>query len=366
MSKNSKKNKRKFDLKSAIALLLLLAIVLSASTYAWFTANRVVTVSNIDVHIDAKDGIQISADGITWKTQLTTDDITDAINTYASATNQLPKTIEPVSTVGDITSGKLQMYYGKINSDTSGNYTVWSQKIDTTTEGKGTDATATDGTVIADGKYIAFDIFLKVNTDQSKILLGPSSTVVWKENGSTGLQNAARVAFIKEGTQADGQASSVYQAISASSAPLATTPSTDLTATETYIWEPNCDSHVATAISAAKSYGIIDDSATQITESPLTYYGVNQAIAETAAVDLSTAMKGGDTTRFTAVTPTYSTVSTYNTLSADADLKTAFGLGTGVTKMRIYMWVEGQDVDCEDYVSGSDLTFNLEFKLPEA
>ena len=29
--------------------------------------------------------------------------------------------------------------------------------------------------------------------------------------------------------------------------------------------------------------------------------------------------------------------------------------------MRIYMWIEGQDVDCENNASGGDLTFNLQF-----
>ena len=59
----SKKTKRKFDLKSAILILLLLAALLTASTYAWFTANKVVTVSDIDVHIEAQNGLQISANG---------------------------------------------------------------------------------------------------------------------------------------------------------------------------------------------------------------------------------------------------------------------------------------------------------------
>ena len=32
-----------------------------------------------------------------------------------------------------------------------------------------------------------------------------------------------------------------------------------------------------------------------------------------------------------------------------------------VTKVRIYMWIEGQDVDCEDYASYGDITFDLKF-----
>ena len=30
-------------------------------------------------------------------------------------------------------------------------------------------------------------------------------------------------------------------------------------------------------------------------------------------------------------------------------------------KIRIYMWLEGQDVDCEDNASYGDISFKLEF-----
>ena len=36
-------------------------------------------------------------------------------------------------------------------------------------------------------------------------------------------------------------------------------------------------------------------------------------------------------------------------------------LSAGVTKIRVYMWVEGQDVDCENGASGTDITFDLQF-----
>ena len=35
----------------------------------------------------------------------------------------------------------------------------------------------------------------------------------------------------------------------------------------------------------------------------------------------------------------------------------------GITKVRVYMWVEGQDVDCEDKASGGSLSFNLAFSI---
>ena len=41
--------------------------------------------------------------------------------------------------------------------------------------------------------------------------------------------------------------------------------------------------------------------------------------------------------------------------------KQVLHLQAGITKVRIYMWVEGQDVDCENNASGGDLLYNLQF-----
>ena len=70
-------------------------------------------------------------------------------------------------------------------------------------------------------------------------------------------------------------------------------------------------------------------------------------------------MTGKDSTNFSSVTTTA-------TPTAMTDTANIFSLAQGVTKVRVYMWVEGQDIDCEDTVSGSDITFKLEFKLPDA
>lgn len=111
MSKK-RENKRKVDLKSAILLLLLLAILLTASTYAWFTANKTVTVDDIDVRIEAQNGLQISANGVDWKSIVTVNDLLNAA--YTDNTNQIPSVIEPVSTIGDVTNGKMQCIMVKL------------------------------------------------------------------------------------------------------------------------------------------------------------------------------------------------------------------------------------------------------------
>jgi hypothetical protein len=45
------------------------------------------------------------------------------------------------------------------------------------------------------------------------------------------------------------------------------------------------------------------------------------------------------------------------------DYVKAFTVGSGITKMRIYMWVEGQDVDCENAASYDDIDFNLQLTV---
>ena len=67
-------------------------------------------------------------------------------------------------------------------------------------------------------------------------------------------------------------------------------------------------------------------------------------------------MKGTDTTRTSEITPDIVTTEGYA-----GDYKQVFNLKAGVTKIRVYMWIEGQDVDCENNASGTDISFNLQF-----
>ena len=61
--------------------------------------------------------------------------------------------------------------------------------------------------------------------------------------------------------------------------------------------------------------------------------------------------------KFDSVTPDFKTT---------AGNRTAFEftqLPVGVTKIRVYMWIEGQDIDCENTASGGQVKFNLGFTL---
>ena len=318
-----RKTNRKKKTNALILLLLISIIMLGTSTYAWFTANQVVTINSIDVKVEASNGLQISTNAAQWKSLITNADIATG---YSGSTNQLPANITNVSTDGVVnqTRGRLNMYKAIVGNDrVTGDY-----NIQTSLE---TDAS---GSV---GNYVAFDVFLRVDKAQS-IYLTTESNVVPKEGSEDrGLKNAARVAFVVLGNGASTDAVATLTGLN------------NNVASRAIIWEPNIESHSDLVQgSVAGEYGV-----TLVSGSNTPYYGVNKEIG--TPVDLKELVNGTNTTDASLVTPNITTKST------NTEYKKAFDLPAGVTKMRIYMWIEGQDIDCENNATGSDISYNLQF-----
>ena len=126
MKKRNKRRNKKRRVLLCLLMLCITGVVLSTSTYAWFTANKTVTVSDINVNVSTANGIQVSVDGFNWNTVITNADITGAVTTYPAAKNQLPATgnsLSPVSTIGEIDTqtGFMKMFSGEIIGSDSGN-----------------------------------------------------------------------------------------------------------------------------------------------------------------------------------------------------------------------------------------------------
>ena len=322
MAKDNKK--RRGNLKYSILLLLLIAILLITSTYAWFTANQVVSVGTLDVHVQAANGLQISVDAHTWKTSISKDEILAA--TYTGVKNQIPSELTAVSSAKEVSGGLLNMFLGKITSDDTGNPTL--------TATKETDG---DGGNITTGNYIAFNMFLRVD-QTTEIVLTENSEVTFKDT-DRGLQNAARVAFINEGNVTDPSEEATIQK--------------KMDGTSALIWEPNNDIHNSNAITHAnQNYG-----QTITNNQVIPYVGVAQAIAD--GIELKQTITA-DGTNFKDVSVD---MSSGNAKPITEDGLTFLTLQPGVTKIRVYMWVEGQDYDCENGASGSDIRFDMEFSI---
>ena len=232
----------------------------------------------------------------------------------------------PVSTIGtvDSSTGYMDMYRGTVETDlTTGNNILVAEK-----------STEANGTA---GDFVAFDLFFQSSQAQTVYLTSNSSVVA--SGTDKGIQNAARVAFIKEGSVAFGASPADAQVLKGEISKL--------------VWEPNYDVHTPSGVANAQSVYRI--TVGQEGGSKLAYKGVKAPIAEATKIELNSS----DTNYFGDIT-------TVGSVAAGIPTTTyinAFDVAEGVTKVRIYMWIEGQDVDCEDHASGSALTYNLQFSI---
>lgn len=340
-----KKNRNK-KLRSLILLLLLTIVMFGTSTYAWFTANRVVTINSLDVNVDASNGIQISTNGASWKSVITKADITTG---YTGSVNQLPSSVTAVSSDCVPTSaGRINMFSSIIGNDSiTGNYTI-----------KTVQETDTAGT---SGKYIVFDIFLRVDNDQTIYMTGESD-VEFLDDEDRGLKNATRVAFINLGHEDSDASANDITSLNAG------------TSSEIIIWEPNSNAHTTiVSSSVAPDYGVTLTEITAIPDGesepvgtgyfqPVSYRGIASEFS--SPKDLKQIVNGtlyeeGNVTYTSAVTPTI------RTLEDNVEMKEFADLEAGVTKFRVYMWIEGQDIDCENNATGSNIAFKVQFTTEE-
>lgn len=355
------KKQKKSNLKVSLLLLLLAAVLLISSTYAWFIANNTATISTINVKVETVEGIQISVDADNWKDTISNADITGAGATYDKAVNQLPGILKPVSSgasSANVTESKLDMFNvtavdsGETSSDNVGRKKMVSTK-----------ATDTHGTT---GDYITFDVFFNLQSSEAKDLyLTSNSNVIWdsvragadtnaKYKDDKGLQNSARIAFMvfNNSKEADPPTAQnwTYTAGGENS---------------TFVlWEPNADAHTTGAITNATKDAPYDvpheelanlDGETK--KVPLPYSGVKSEFAANQNIYFWNATAANYGTALQAVTPQIATN------AGNTERKKLVTLKPGYTKMRIYMWLEGQDIDCYTKASGTYLNFNLQFEV---
>lgn len=365
MAKNGKKNNNKRRLLLLLVLLLVSVLMLSAATYAWFTSNQTVNVDTLEVKVRSVNGLQISADAIDWKALVTKQNLIDASNgDYNTAVNQFPTYFGNMSTAGNINdNGQMEMFYGVTildkGTDGDGNY-VESYNLTTSRE---TETKCADGSSneCGDGRhFVAFDLFFKLDAKATVKMTANSKVIALGDD--KGIKNTARVAFIKEGnidtnTYAEGTVDAESNTIEGYTLAQQLKIGSAQASGNVVIWEPNMETHtVLGKQNAAKYYGISEAS---IGTSAIEYTGAKAACSNVplAAFGNPSLYTDGDLTDcFTEVTP----ISTPSNNAAPIDF---FEMEAGVTKVRVYFWVEGNDVDAENNATGSDMQLDLEFTI---
>ncbi len=377
-NKKKKNNKRKLLL--LLLLLFVTVLMLSTATYAWFTSNRKVSVEEIQVDVAATGGLEISVDARNWGIRVSKENLLNAVwdGDTVVPNNQMPGTLANVSSFGNVTNGRLDVFLGRTatNDDASMEYLSLNKE----SENDGSCLGNTGSSRCPDDiHFVAFDIFLKLDSDGQEhpdgvpIYLTRNSIV--DESSPRGLRNGTRVAFITEGyVSLDDYYAEDYNYANIQEAQLAST--TDGFANDkVFLWEPNSDVHTASAIDHAKKYYNIEVLGTG--ESAQAYQGAVGACTNipldywnsTAGRDL-TGIKIGENDVsnwnecFKAVTVDKST----KLHDASTKLRTdgafeVLRIQPGVTKVRVYFWIEGNDIDTENMASASDSILNLLFSL---
>ena len=294
----------------ALIMLIISGVSLTTATYAWFTANRKVSVEEIDVKAQASGGIQISADAINWSNEVNLDQL------KAVDTNVIPTTaLKPVTTIGvNGETGKFKFFVGELNE-------------------AGDKVTLTE-TNDADNNYVAFDLYFYSATPQ-KIKFNDATNIIAKNVGGTdaavdkGLKKSIRVGLLVQGNDA-------------TATPDTATALANGTIANQQIWEPNADTHTDYAKNMLGASGI------------MTYMG-----GTAAGSDVATNAE----TNFATVTAATHHLLT-STEAAKYPTGQIFDFQAGITKVRVYAWIEGQDIDCEDTASlGTGVGITLSFEL---
>ena len=401
MSRKKAKSKRKSELKIIFFIILIAAMLFIVSTYAWFSTQRNVSITNLSGTVQVAEGLEISLDALNWANGIVLGTNKDAgeldliEDAYEGNNNYVPTEMLPASTLGLVTENMtgLNMLRGKLTN------TKELSEIAILQDANKNMISGQVGFELKYPGYFSFDIFLK-NSSKSNITsdvlqLNYDSSLQIKEGGdaTTGLQNTARVAFVKYGGEAVEGAPGTWTGVSgvndSQAQILANTGAVeggdDVYVTDVAIWEPNANDHV--------EYIVTNNNKITWTSGDATKYAVKTLADGKKGFDINTQMPtyglaeasiGQEIKDIYDWSGTYSNylkkqvvVQTTKTSTADytisegvQNLLSTSDTGTGdsyftiapnsVCRLKIYVWLEGQDVDCINYAShGGGVTINI-------
>jgi hypothetical protein len=379
-NKSKRERKTKSFKRRTLHLVLLLGVtstVFIVATYAWFIGITTVSVDSFKINIQTTPGIEISLDAASFSSSVNiTEETITASNTSTNNHWVGDDGLTTYSSNGKLsTTGHLTFFSKASISASTGGFKLRTEQVDNST-------TEQDG-------YVVFDIFLRntTNANTSTVLTyspddeegvyltynsKASMVATGGATGGDGIENTVRVGFYQIARAAFNADQSLLLSMNCSS-----NANTDnalglcsLQSDNTYtskigdgrgwnwnIWEPNDKKHNTTSVNhftkicrkrtSATAYST--ENCTPITDnSYVTTYAVNDTITATNNVNIYdglndyTANSQGENSLLTVV-GTYT--DTDKSLEADQKSEIFYLAPNSVTKVRVYVWLEGQDVD---------------------
>ncbi len=351
------------------------AMTLIVSTYSWFVGISTVNVSEFNVSISAVDGLQLSLDGSTWTKDTLTISKSAIEQAYNNNTNKWPDSLIPISSSGAMNASvsRIKFYDKQSLTPTAGGYRIVANQIDnyTNTEANG---------------YIVFDLFIKnggggaldSTINGEDIFLSGDSNVYVPVSGTTpnyGAANSIRVGFFRIGYLGINASSQNIQNINCStSGDCGWGPSGASSVRQTHqwnIWEPNANKHTDNLTSyynrACKqrdANGYTDNFCIPLeTGTHKVTYSIQDSITSTDEVDIYDGINNNGYTGSSTKLISLNTYKTSDATSNGAGKQKLIELpGNSITKVRVYIWLEGQDIDNYDLITkNQSLTINFGF-----
>lgn len=336
--KDLKKKVRKINRKEAVIIILLFGTLSIFATYAWFSVNLNVRVKTFNMIVTKNNGLSISFDGINFDTfvEISKDAlIRNLVNTYPNNTTQWSSMgLSPVSSNGitNLNSPVFDMFENnggvRYRDRNKQNGFIETSKI-LETERK------------EYSRYIAFDLFFKNETDS------PISDGLYFDNGTevtissdaseemVGLLNSVRIGIVKIGSVSlDASVNEIQNIQCANNC-------------RSIIYEPNSRAHTNLSIERSKKYGI-----NLVNGEKFPTYA---SIRDGGPIYVSNTVSGSPN-----IDPNYFALQ--NTRTESEIGQTLFDLPSGITKARLYLWIEGQDIDSLETDSiGADISVSINF-----
>ena len=397
MSKRNSVKSRK--MKKMITICSLSSLIFVVATYAWFIGMRSVNVSGFEIEIASTDSLLLSLDGEKWDTTVTINEdnfksvsYEGNVNNWANYGTSNPG-LKPISSVGEIDTktSTMKMFEKGSLTATQGGYRLMASRIHNYDKPlNGFNGEIAQGQYTENGGYVAFDLFIRnfsgreyySNLDilnEESIYLTTDSKVKVGSTGvaDTGIENSVRIAFAQIG-RVNGKTTDVDTITGITCATNGTTTGICRTA---QIWEPNNINHVTAALNyydtscrkrdntkeLANSNIALVNSGAYLNENCATVadgdsmptYAIRKEINYTDRVDVYDGEAYNGFTKTTKTTevgnePLYAYdyfTDTEKNLTGTSRPEFISLAPNSITKVRVYIWIEGQDIDNFDFSS---------------
>ena len=321
----------------SIIVIFFLGVLLIFSTYAWFSTSLNVKIKTFNMIVSRNSGLSLSFDAINYGKEIEISEdilINKLVETYPNNLSQWAGNgLIPVSSPG-ITNPNS--YFFDIYKSSGVKY-----KNRNLEKGYITATLSRETKRLSVNSFIAFDLFLKNETGSpisDNLFLEQGTEFIMTSESSEempGLVNSARIGFVKVGSVPHNTPVETIQNLQCNND------------CQSIIYEPNSMNHSQLSIENAKKFGI---NLKPGQEFPT--YAYKKAGGPFELIDTVSGSVGLDFNYFTL----------QETRTTNVFDEPLFTIPNGITKVRIYVWLEGQDIDSlETDSDGAEVSISINF-----